>query len=272
MALVACALMPHGSQAVPEIRDPDFPRFQTVTEGLQQAARILGENPARTAVILTPHGIRAENMMTISDSETVRGVLDETDTPLVEVFSVNRPLARSILQEAEGHGFPMAALSAGASNGPHCQLPLDWGAQVPLHFLSGAVADLNTVVMTPSRMWPLGRLFAFGQMLGTVLERHPDPVWLIASADMAHAHNAEGPYGFHPAAAAFDTWFQDVVMRQDWAELVAVDMSWVQDAKPDALWQMVILAGALGHRFQARHLGYDCPTYFGMMSAAFSPL
>ncbi len=271
MPLVACALMPHGSQAVPEIQDPDLPRFHKVTEGLQGAAEMLMKRPATTAVVLTPHGIRAENAMTISDSETVRGVLEETAVPLDEIFRVNRPLARAIFEEAESREFPMAALSAGASNGPHCQLPLDWGAQVPLHFLAAKTDSLKTVVLTPSRLWPLERLFAFGELLLDVLERWPEPVWLVASADMAHAHDVNGPYGYHPAAAAFDQWFQEVVIRQDWPALLAVDLPWVQDAKPDALWQTVVLAGALKSRFQSHPLGYDCPTYFGMMSAAFIP-
>lgn len=271
MPLVACALMPHGSQAIPEIQDPAFPRFQKVTEGLQRTAALLVKTPATTAVVLTPHGIRAENAMTISDSETVRGVLDETAVPLEEIFRVNRPLARAIFEAAETRGFSMAALSAGASSGPHCQLPLDWGGQVPLHFLTAETDSLKTVVLTPSRLWSLERLFAFGELLADVLEPWPEPVWLVASADMAHTHDANGPYGYHPAAEAFDRWFQEIVVRQDWPALLAVDLPWVHDAKPDALWQMVVLAGALKTRFQSLPLGYDCPTYFGMMSAAFIP-
>lgn len=270
MPLTAAALMPHGSQAVPELQDPEWARFRRVTEGLQGAAATLAAYPAVTAIVLTPHGIRADNQITISVSENVRGVLGEEHQLLEEIFPVDQPLADAIAAHAEANGLATARLAYGASSGPYSQLPLDWGAQVPLHFLAQHAPALKTVVMTPSRVWPLTQLFLLGETLAATLASWSEPVWLIASADMAHAHDAQGPYGFDPAAAEFDQWFQAVVARQDWDALLAVDMDWVQRAKPDALWQMVILAGALGDRFAAHTLSYACPTYFGMMSAVFT--
>lgn len=272
MPCVAAALMPHGSQALEELHDALYPRFRKTHDGLAAAAHGLSQRPASTAVVLTPHGIRAENMVTIAVSETMRGVIREGEYVLDETFLVDRALSDAIAQHAESQGFPLAKIAAGASSGPHCQLPMDWGAQVPLHFLRQEVPDLTIVVMTPSRAWPLSQLFAFGQTLGATLDTWPDPVWVIASADMAHAHDREGPYGFHPAARSFDAWFQGVVKRQDWDALLAVDMNWVNQAKPDALWQMVILAGILQRGYASHVIGYDCPTYFGMMNAFFLPV
>ncbi len=270
MPLVGAALMPHGSQALEELHDPLYERFRKTHDGLVFAARGLARVPAGTAVVLTPHGIRAENMVTVSISETMRGVLSEGKEILDETFEVDRALAAAIAEQAERCGLSTAKIAAGASSGPHSQLPMDWGAQVPLHFLRQTVAGLKTVVMTPSRAWALTQLFELGQALRDTLDAWPKPVWLIASADMAHAHDAAGPYGFHPAAAAFDQWFQEVVQRQDWDALLNVNMDWVSDAKPDALWQMVILAGALTTNFSSHVIGYDCPTYFGMMNALFT--
>lgn len=272
MPLVGAALMPHGSQALEELHDPLYERFRKIHDGLAAAAQGLARSPAETVVVLTPHGIRAENMITISTSETLRGVLSEGDETLDETFAVDRALADAIAEETERRGLASAKIAAGASSGPYSQLPLDWGAQVPLHFLRQQFADIKTVVMTPSRVWPLAQLFALGEAIRDTLEAWPKPVWLIGSADMAHAHDADGPYGFHPAAAAFDQWFLDVVQAQNWDALLNVDMNWVRDAKPDALWQMVILAGALQKSFSSDVIGYDCPTYFGMMNALFTRL
>ena len=270
MSLVGAALMPHGSQALEELHDPLYARFKKTHDGLAAAAQELSRFPADTAVVLTPHGIRADNMVTISASETIRGVLGEAPETLDETFSVDRGLAESIVEEAARRGLAMAKIAAGASSGPYSQLPMDWGAQVPLHFLAQQVQMLQTVVMTPSRVWPLDQLFEFGRAMRVALDAWPRPTWLIASADMAHAHEADGPYGFHPAAEDFDAWFQEAVRTRDWDALLNVDMDWVDDAKPDALWQMVILAGALQHDFASHVIGYDCPTYFGMMNALFT--
>ncbi len=272
MPLVGAALMPHGSQALEELHDPLYERFRKTHDGLAAAAQGLSRSPAETAVVLTPHGIRAENMVTISSSETVRGVLNAGTETLDETFGVDRALADAIAEEAGRRGLIIAKIAAGASSGPFSQLPLDWGAQVPLHFLRQQAPAMKTVVMTPSRIWSLAQLFALGEALRDTLETWPQPVWLIGSADMAHAHDAEGPYGFHPAAEAFDRWFLEVVQTQNWDALLNVDMNWVSDAKPDALWQMVILAGALQKSFSSHVIGYDCPTYFGMMNALFTRL
>jgi len=44
----------------------------------------------------------------------------------------------------------------------------------------------------------------------------------------------------------------------------------VEDAKPDSLWQMVMLAGALSRvRMRAELFSYQVPTYYGMMCAGF---
>lgn len=271
MPLCAAAIMPHGSEAIVELQSPNLMQFETITQGLSRAAEALSHYPATTAIVLTPHGIRAEGKMTISVSETVRGVIEEGVQRLEETFPVNQALARQIAADFKSADVDSAELAYGASSGPFCQLPMDWGAQVPLHFLAERQPNLTTVVMTPSRQVSLKELYRAGEILARTIEAWSEPVWLIASADMAHAHDPHGPYGYDPAAKAFDSWFVEQVRTQNWEALLTVDMDFVSHAKPDALWQAVILAGAIQKRWQGLVLGYDCPTYFGMMNAVFLP-
>jgi aromatic ring-opening dioxygenase LigB subunit len=47
----------------------------------------------------------------------------------------------------------------------------------------------------------------------------------------------------------------------------------MEEAKVDAYWQTIILAGALGHTpLRGELLSYEVPTYFGMAVAAYSPV
>ena len=45
----------------------------------------------------------------------------------------------------------------------------------------------------------------------------------------------------------------------------------MEKAAADSWWQMIMLHGALGDRFDCELLSYEAPTYFGMLCAAFTP-
>ena len=54
--------------------------------------------------------------------------------------------------------------------------------------------------------------------------------------------------------------------------MLAFDPAWVNRAKPDALWQILNLHGALaGTNLRGELLSYEAPTYFGMLCAAYEP-
>ena len=92
----------------------------------------------------------------------------------------------------------------------------------------------------------------------------------IASADLGHAHDRDGPYGFDPAAAEFDAAAVAAIEANDLGRLLTFDKEWVARAKPDALWQMLNLHGAIeGTALRGELLSYEVPTYFGMLCAAY---
>lgn len=78
---------------------------------------------------------------------------------------------------------------------------------------------------------------------------------MIASCDWAHAHDEQVPYGFNPAAKEFD-------------KMADFDEGFIEPAKPDGIWQTLILAGAIPP--EERHiefLSYEALTYFGLICA-----
>jgi len=77
--------------------------------------------------------------------------------------------------------------------------------------------------------------------------------------------------GFDPTAERYDGLMVELVRGNRLAELDGVDPELVEAAKADSFWQMLMLHGALGDAFEAELLSYECPTYFGMLCAAYSP-
>jgi aromatic ring-opening dioxygenase LigB subunit len=88
-------------------------------------------------------------------------------------------------------------------------------------------------------------------------------VALLASADHAHAHDPGGPYGFDPAAAAYDDLFRELAAAEPF-DFRPLERR-AADAKADSLWQLLVLQGAVAGGLEL--LAYAAPTYYGMAVA-----
>jgi aromatic ring-opening dioxygenase LigB subunit len=117
------------------------------------------------------------------------------------------------------------------------------------------------VVVCPARDRPLEEHVRVGEAIAALPGRHA----LIASADHAHAHCADGPYGFDPAAAVYDARLLDV-LRSDRLDFLPLADD-VDAAKADSLWQLLMLQGAMGAGARADLLAYAAPSYYGMAVA-----
>jgi aromatic ring-opening dioxygenase LigB subunit len=127
------------------------------------------------------------------------------------------------------------------------------------------------VIVTPSREIPLSKNFEFGRMIAEQSEANRRKrVVFVASADQAHAHKKTGPYGFNRQAKEYDKLVLSALNRNRIRAVMTFKPSLVKAAKPDSLWQMIVLAGIADKiRLKAEMVSYDVPTYFGMICASF---
>jgi len=161
----------------------------------------------------------------------------------------------------------------GASEGEASCMPMDWGTLIPLWFLIGQdEAGPNVVIVTPSREIPLQSLVRFGRVVAETAEFSGRKIAFVASVDQGHAHEAKGPYGFHLASAKYDEEVRNAVLKNDLAPLLSLPPQFIEDAKPDSLWQLAMLQGILEHtEMVGRLLSYQVPTYFGLLCAVYLP-
>jgi aromatic ring-opening dioxygenase LigB subunit len=275
MPLVFGCIAPHGD-IIPG--SPGAEQSAATTAAMRAMGQRLATQEPDVVVVITPHGMRVDGAMAVSLSERAAGGLEESlfvggEAQRIQLdLAVDQPLARAILANANAADVPVAALHYGATSGPHDCYPLDWGAVVPLWFLGAQFARQPRVVLVvPSRALPLDALQRFGHAVASAAAATESRVALVASSDLAHAHAESGPYGFHPAAAQFDQAVVTAVKAGDLARLAATDGMLVRDACPDGLWQILVLAGALGHTpLQGEFLSYERPTYYGMLTAAYT--
>jgi len=158
----------------------------------------------------------------------------------------------------------------GALEGPASNLPMDWGTLVPLWFFLRKGAKARILVVTPSRGIPLEKNFEFGRVVGRVAEAATRRVAFVASSDQAHAHRKDGPYGFSRHADEYDKEVVEAVESGKLSSIMKMRPALVEAAKPDSLWQMTMLAGALEVApMKGALVSYEVPTYFGMLCAGY---
>ena len=231
MSLVFACIAPHGDvDLAPELRS-----------AMEELGRRSAAAALDVAVIVSPHSVHVEGHFAV----VTAGRVGEWETDGV--------LAASLLEAP----LPILGVSYGGNDPPTAEFPLDWGTEVPLEF----IRPPRVVVVVPARDRPLEEHLRLGEAIAAL----PGRVALIASADNGHAHDANGPYGFDPAAAEFDARLQEILAspRLDVLPLAEI----VEPAKADSLWQLLVLQGAVGESARADVLAYAAPTYYGMLVA-----
>lgn len=259
MTVVFGAIAPHG--------DPAFAEGSATRLGMEELGRRLEQAAPDVTVVLTPHNVHVEGAFVVVESATVAGTVEVPGEELS--LPVDVELAAATLAALRAARLPALGVSFGSNDPALAVMPLDWGAAIPLWFLGGRAADPRpVVVVSPARDLPLADHVRGGEALGAALDGARAAI--VASADHGHAHDPDGPFGFHPAAADYDARVVELVRDDRLGEVVSLEPI-VEDAKADSLWQLAMLHGALGDAFEVELLAYERPTYFGMLCAAYRP-
>jgi aromatic ring-opening dioxygenase LigB subunit len=185
---------------------------------------------------------------------------------------VARELALGILGVLQEAGIPAAGVSFGGNVAAEAVMPLDWGTLIPLWYLGGRHdPPTPVVVIAPARDRPLAEHVAAGAAIADASRRSGRRVGLVASADHAHTHRADGPYGFHPRAGELDERIVAAVREGRLLSLLDLDPTLVDEARPDSWWQLLMLGGATNDAWRPDLISFETPTYFSMLCAAFEP-
>jgi aromatic ring-opening dioxygenase LigB subunit len=273
MPLEYACILPHGGDIIPRLAVRKTERlFEETRESVRKIARDIRGVKPDTIVIASPHNLRLQDKIGIVTSENTTGQLRGPRGREVSLsLRCDREFAQDLLQESTRKSLPVVGANYGTAEGPVSDMPMDWGTLVPMWFIAkeGRV-KARTVIVTPSREIPLAQNIAFGREIGEMAEKRKKRVVFVASADQAHAHKKSGPYGFHRSATKYDE-FVSQAIRENCIESVSrLSKRFVEEAKPDSLWQMAILAGITSAvKMQGTLLSYAVPTYYGMICASF---
>ncbi len=276
MTLVYACIAPHGGELIPELASKSMMRrFEETREAMRFIARKLSEAGPQTIVIASPHNLRLLSKIAVVISENSSGTLKGSSKRSVALrASCDVDFAKTVVHESEKAGLPVVGANYGTATGSSSDMQMDWGSLIPLWFmLKEQKLKSRILIVAPSREIPLRTNFNFGGLLGRLMKRDKKRKFaFIASADQAHAHSRSGPYGFSPAASKFDDFVLNAIRENNLKRILQLKASFIEAAKPDSPWQMVILAGINEVVPLRSHLlSYQVPSYYGMACAGFTP-
>jgi aromatic ring-opening dioxygenase LigB subunit len=262
---VFACIAPHGGEIIPELAGEKPERMLVTRNSLFELGNEMEKMKPDTIIVLTPHGTRINGQFSISDSERMLGTVEENESSYTMEKMIDRELARNISDQARECGLPVGTINYATAAGPFSCLPLDWGVIVPLRFMP----NVPVVVITPSRELSYEQHLQFGNAMREAARKSSKRIGLIASCDWAHAHDENGPYGFHPAAKELDEEVVSLIKQNHLEKMAEFNQEYVDAAKPDGIWQTLILAGAIHtEERNIEFLSYEAPTYFGLICAA----
>ena len=275
MTLSYACIAPHGSDVIPELANKRTLRsFEETRKGILAVAREVKRARPDTIIIASPHNLRVHQHIAIVTAENSSGTLRGWNAPEKRAslkVKCSPALAKELLAAGTRRRLPVVGVNYGTFEGSNSDMAMDWGTFVPLwFFMHENRIRPKVVIVTPSREIPLDQNIAFGRTIADVVEKKRERVVFVASADQAHAHKKNGPYGFSKAAAAYDKFMVNAIERDDIDSIRRLSSKFVEAAKPDSLWQMAMLAGVSERIPLVPHLySYQVPTYFGMICAGF---
>jgi aromatic ring-opening dioxygenase LigB subunit len=286
MSIVFGAIAPHGFTIIPEMSEDAEGGLKTRTAMEELQRRIAAAAP-EVVVVAGPHGFRVEGAICLADVGRGAGTLIWKGRQVEMNVPVDGALTDAIAGTAEAKGIPIARGGYAGNRRDQAVMPIDWGVITPLWYAGHGrnmvahghvLADRPerddgpaVVIATPSRSVPREKLIEFGHAIAEAAEADGRRVAFIASCDWAHRHRADGPYGFHEAAARVDRAVVDAVASGVLRRLLAVTDQEATDASIDGLWQALMLAGVLDRAPLAGELlSYEAPTYYGMIVATYS--
>ena len=257
MSLNRVYIIPHGDEIL------DLPNRESM-EMHDAIEKVTAGDDSGTVVIISPHGLKLGNHVSVLSTEFFSGYYRLKTMTIRKKYLNNRILASAIVKSSD----LAEEASFVTSSGPLSRFPLDFGTLIPLQFFR----QKKIVVMGQPRIWELEKLTEFGKKLVRVCMNQEEKISIIISADQAHCHSPDGPYGFAEESVAYEKIIEECTMKSDFGMLYSIKKEFVNKAKPDSYWNMLIFDGIMKESEMRSLMDFHyVQYYFGMMLAHLVP-
>ncbi len=245
MGRIECSyIMPHPPIIVPEIGRGEEKGASETIRAMQRAADEIARLRPDTIIITTPHGPVFRDYIYISTSGSLSGNFSMFRAPGVSFeFENNMELTQLIIEKAAAMGIPCGGLEKAVAKRLGVSQGLDHGALVPLYFIVEKYRGFKLVHIATSFL-PVTDLYRFGMAIEQAVEKTDESVVFIASGDLSHRLEEDGPYGFSKKGVQFDKLLIESVRAGDVERILEFDEGFCEEAAECGRRSFIIMFGA----------------------------
>jgi len=264
MSILKAYTLPHPPLAIPAVGEgKEFLISKTLTAMGEISKEIAALKP-ETIIYITPHSTLYADYFHISPGETARGNFERFGAPQEEVVTkYDEELAYTIEGLAENE-----SIYAGSQG--ERDKSLDHGTTVPMWYINKDYSDYSSLRVSQSGMSPAEH-YRFGQIITKAINQLNRKTVIIASSDLSHKLQSDGPYGFSQEGAKFDSMVTDYLSSGDFLSLLKIPDELRRGAGECGYNSLMILAGCFDRQdVKGELLSYEGPFGVGYAVAKFS--
>jgi aromatic ring-opening dioxygenase LigB subunit len=274
MVLSSIFILPHGSIILDPLKEGISYDTILLHNEMKHIGDIIKQTDPEIVFLLTPHGICLSNDYGIYANKGAKGTAEwegEYDNFEVEI-NLDQDTSINLFDFLKQHQIDVSTITSFAGS---LDIPLRWGEVVPLWFLKD-VKTHYVLMSLPIRRYNhakemIPELLNLGKYLTDFFESLEKRCVIIISADLAHTHSEEGPYGYSEESEEFDILIEKWVktMNKDFITskaAIILDQALCCGYTGFIVLQGILQSKQLKSKFHIR----KSPSYYGMLIASFN--
>ena len=240
MSVIGTFALPHPPLIIPEVGKGNEKIVEKTIESYKKIAKEIAKLKPETIIISSPHTVCFKDYFYISSTPIMRGSFEEFGAPNV---SFDEKIDEELVQEIEilsrNEKFPAGRIEE--------NINLDHGTMVPLYFIRNEYKNCKIIVVGLSGL-SLKKHYEFGKIIDRAIDNLGRKVVFVASGDLSHKLQEDGPYGFIKEGPIYDDMIQKTLTNANFEELLEYDLELLEKCAECGHPSFTIMGGLLDKR------------------------
>lgn len=253
MGIEAAFMVPHPPIIIPKIGKGEEVKIRKTIDAYEEIANRIGELHPDTIVVISSHQTMYADYFHISPRKSAKGNFENFKVSSVNVaVKYDTEFVSELTSVAETYDVP--AGTKGEKN-----KMLDHGTMIPLIFINKKWKDYRLVRVGLSGL-SFTKHYELGQCIKNAAQKLGRKTVIIASGDLSHRMQEDGPYGYYEEGPQYDEKVMDIMANARFDELFDFDEGFLAKAAECGHRTFLVMAGALDRtEVQAEALSYEGP-------------
>lgn len=240
--LLRAYVVPHPPIILPEVGRGEEKKVQATVDAMERMAKEVAKLQPQTIIVTSPHAPIYSDGFFLAGGLNAEGNLHNFGiSDLSMSIDYDAEMAETLLKQIAGSGLSEEVPLVSPLN---YSQTLDHGSLVPLRFIQKYYQDFKVLRLGISGLNSQSH-YKLGQAISAAIKESGKTAVFIASGDLSHVLKADGPYGFDPAGPAFDQKIIDILLKQNFADLLTISDQELEKAAQCGAQSFQIMAGAL---------------------------